>query len=1121
MDEQILNQSNYSREEYWKFFLELILAEYSQDENPHSTEEILRANKDKLNQTFLEYFPDFCKELINSDSENKDLSVALIENLSIRISNFSLGNIAINKEIVIAGYNIVLANRIGNTEKYAQTQNNLAIAYSDRVKGSRADNLEWAIACYQSALTVYTPDAFPQDWATIQNNLAVAYLYRIKESKPDNLEQAITCYENALAVRTKDTFPEDWAQTQNNLGLAYSNRIKGAKADNLERVIACYQSALTVYTPDAFRQDWATTQNNLAIAYSDRIKGSRADNLERAIACYESALTVRTKDALPQYWAMTQNNLAVAYCKRIKGSRADNIEQAIACCESALTVRTKDALPEQWATTQNNLATAYCDRIKGSRAHNLERAIACYEFALTVRTKDAFPQYWAMTQNNLAAAYYDRIKESKADNLERAIACYEFALTVLTKDAFPQQWAQTQNNLAITYRDRVNGQPAENINKAVELLRAALQERTPDKLPQDCLQSARNLGDLGFERERWDIAKEGYQLGIEAVEKMCEWSPTKFHQAIRKDGLDVYEKMILACLNSDDLATALLTVERSKSRSVVQMLTNAEVQPKHATPEQLERLQILRRQYLSFFPVSNDDDQDNTDTPPDQTTDQSTDRETRQVEISQPSQSPNEQQQRELEQQLNQLLEEINDPEFSLTQKIQPIELSEIQDFLNENTVILDWYILNDYQGWLTFIITKNDIQVEKNYDAEQYEALQQWQIEYFKDYHYARKNKQWSEQLTNRIEQLSKILGINEILQTIPAQYQQLILIPHQFLHIFPLHALPAQRRDKTTGNLQTGCLMELFPQGVHYMPNCRILERLHQREKNIDQTATGRLFAIQNPDNNLPYANVEVQTISQQIQNQFHIDPTILINTEANKTRLFSPEILAILKQTKYLHFACHGKFNQKNPLYSALKLAKELEQTSNAITNQTPDEITDQIPDPTIPAKEDRLLTLRDGGTFDPLIEGLTMQEIVAKLDLPQALLVILSACETGLIKWETIDEYIGLPTGFLLAGALRVISSNWPVDDFVTAFLMVRAYYNYLSGEYTISQSLQQAQIWLKNVSSEKFIQWLRDDLKYSETNWKRCRLRIKRMNNQGDRPFDHPKYWASFQHIGLI
>ena len=661
----------------------------------------------------------------------------------------------------------------------------------------------------------------------------------------------------------------------------------------------------------------------------------------------------------------------------------------------------------------------------------------------------------------------------------------------------------------------LNGEPAENINKAVELLREALQESTPDQLPQNCLIFARNLGNIGFERERWDIAKEGYLLGIEAVEKMCEWSPAKFHQAIRKDGLDVYEKMILACLNSEDLATALVTVERSKSRSVVQMLTNTQVQPKNATPEQLERLQILRRQYLSFFPVSNDDDQDNTDTPPDQTTDQSTDRETRQVEISQPSQSPNDQQQRELEQQLNQLLEEINDPEFSLTQKIQPIELSEIQDFLNENTVILDWYILNDYQGWQTYIVTKNDIQVKRFTDSEQYEALQQWKTEYFKDYqteYYARENKQWSEQLTNRIEQLSKILGINEILQTIPAQYQQLILIPHQFLHILPLHALPAQRPDTTTGNIKTGCLMELFPQGVHYMPNCRILERLHQREKSIDQTATGRLFAIQNPDNNLPYANVEVQTISQQIQNQFHIDPTILINTEANKTRLFSPEILAILKQAKYLHFACHGKFNQKKPLYSALKLAKELDQTSNAITNQTPDQ--------TIPAKEDRLLTLRDGGTFDPLIEGLTMQEIVAKLDLPQALLVILSACETGLIKWETIDEYIGLPTGFLLAGALRVISSNWPVDDFVTAFLMVRAYYNYLSGEYTISQSLQQAQIWLKNISRDDFMKWLRDDLKFDQRDLENCQIKMMRSYKK-DYPFASPQYWASFAHIGLI
>ena len=56
---------------------------------------------------------------------------------------------------------------------WAGTQYNLAIAYSNRIRGERADNLELSIAAYTLALQVYTREAFPQHWAITQKNLAV------------------------------------------------------------------------------------------------------------------------------------------------------------------------------------------------------------------------------------------------------------------------------------------------------------------------------------------------------------------------------------------------------------------------------------------------------------------------------------------------------------------------------------------------------------------------------------------------------------------------------------------------------------------------------------------------------------------------------------------------------------------------------------------------------------------------------------------------------------------------------------------------------------------------------------------------------------------------------------
>jgi hypothetical protein len=66
--------------------------------------------------------------------------------------------------------------------------------------GSRANNLEIAITGYQNVLEVYTRQAFPYEWATTQINLGNAYSQRIRGGKADNLELAIVAYNLSLEV---------------------------------------------------------------------------------------------------------------------------------------------------------------------------------------------------------------------------------------------------------------------------------------------------------------------------------------------------------------------------------------------------------------------------------------------------------------------------------------------------------------------------------------------------------------------------------------------------------------------------------------------------------------------------------------------------------------------------------------------------------------------------------------------------------------------------------------------------------------------------------------------------------------------------------------------------------
>ena len=80
-------------------------------------------------------------------------------------------------------------------------------------------------------------------------NLATAYSDRIRGDRAENLEQAITAYRQALEVRTRQAMPVEWATSMMNLATAYSDRIRGDRAENLEQAIAAYRQALEVFTP--------------------------------------------------------------------------------------------------------------------------------------------------------------------------------------------------------------------------------------------------------------------------------------------------------------------------------------------------------------------------------------------------------------------------------------------------------------------------------------------------------------------------------------------------------------------------------------------------------------------------------------------------------------------------------------------------------------------------------------------------------------------------------------------------------------------------------------------------------------------------------------------------------
>ncbi|MDJ0557220.1 MAG: tetratricopeptide repeat protein [Microcoleaceae cyanobacterium MO_207.B10] len=230
---------------YITLVLQLIAAGLEDWGNLTPIYQVLDNNLHLLDENLARILPQYASFMVKEPYT--DSIVASIENLSVGIYEFPRGDRKAQIEIAIAGYLFVLSNRQENTQYWAQTQNNLASAYINRIRGERAENLENAIAAFHLALSVYTKQDFPMNWATTQNNLATAYRNRIRGERAENLENAIAAYHLALSVRKPDTLPADCLQTARNLANLAS------KQENYQLAIDNYEMAITAIEQS---RDW-------------------------------------------------------------------------------------------------------------------------------------------------------------------------------------------------------------------------------------------------------------------------------------------------------------------------------------------------------------------------------------------------------------------------------------------------------------------------------------------------------------------------------------------------------------------------------------------------------------------------------------------------------------------------------------------------------------------------------------------------------------------------------------------------------------------------------------------------------------------------------------------------
>ncbi len=196
------------------------------------------------------------------------------------------------------------------------------------------------------------------------------------------------------------------------------------------------------------------------------------------------------------------------------------------------------------------------------------------------------------------------------------------------------------------------------------------------------------------------------------------------------------------------------------------------------------------------------------------------------------------------------------------------------------------------------------------------------------------------------------------------------------------------------------------------------------------------------------MPYGLEEVRNVSR------HFDPErslIATGPLANRNHLLSTD----LSSYAVIHLSSHGLSNLDHPELSALLLS-EFEPGGRRL-------------------KRSRLRL------FD-----------LFRLQWPVELVVV-SACESGKGRLS-LEGTAGMASGFLFAGAKRVVATLWKVDNQTTAILMDRFYFELVQSQKTPGEALREAKLSLIESGSP--------------SKWRDSRSR-----------WSSPRYWAAFVSIG--
>jgi CHAT domain-containing protein len=949
----------------------------------------------------------------------------------------------------------------------------------------------------EEALRWYQQDHYPLQWARVQAHLGWAYAERVGGDRAENIERAIDAYQLALQVITAQRFPDRWALLQRLLAAAFVERLYGDPAENAKRAAAYAKAATEALAPPEER---AAAQVAWANAERYPLFAARQDELFMPPASFDS----RTR-----FLQLRQESTPVVEKNLMSVPGIHELEHesiligAMMAYNSALDFYSPKVFPSKWARTIVEMGTTIQQFTRWNQYENILQAIVCFRLAQQVYTQDFSPRAWADVQLKIGQAYLELTREERFDIFGMTASSFLTTWTMFDYDHIPtfeDDHIPTDQQLAANEPNsqgergkvlaRVRNHRDKNLALAVEAFSQALQVFMLEQFPSSHRQVAKHLAVAQATRGEWAAAQAAYASARAAEDLLLAQSTgTRQRDLITRDGRDMGLQQAFALTRLGSIPYAVLLIEQVRTRDWDQAQAFFTLDPQQI--EDVDRRaryvavqnRFLRSQTVLQSPLSeqlSEDEQrrehlkrmeeyrsardlfERVDTEIRTTCDLS--EPPRDVDLSTilrattvggprhavvyllttpwggialgafGSECSEQQQDRfgvlDLPECTDRLMKQllqmpIGDGTSALVGGYAQAQIYEGVGHLavwpgpSLSVKMKTFHTACQFRRVESMLddaarTILNALPLVEQLAAEPLEELGTEQLQ--------RLNATLSHAFLQR--ELRRVLPVlsRVIVRPLVAWLQQrgvetVTLIPCGYLSALPLLAAPVETKED-----EWTTLCDVLPASV--APSARSL--LHGKRE--DPTREG-IYALGNPHptrQELEWGEAEALTLSTLGGNS----ATCAIHQDATRNWL-----VHALNHGQVVDAACHGVFDHTNFLQSSLLLAQGGQ------------------------------LTLADA-----------LNGEIARLH--GLRLLILSACQTGIIDLHTPDEVRSLAVGMLQAGAAAVLGSLWPVDDRATYLLMVRfaqEWFPHREHEAPV-RALARAQQWLRSVTWQELSEW---------------------------------------------